>query len=234
MPPIPVGAAPSRCGADETTPLGLLRPGPPATAPSTTRGLLRPTVVANSSHLRAPQRLSGSRCRPAVLDREEQRGGCDRLGANRPVPDGAESRRLAAGVGHVGRRLALARRRVRRVHRVRRAVALQGPRDRGRPAGVHARPASRVRCRPHLGDRQHHAQADERPQEPGPFEAAALGRLLLLPRALDHRHRDRGGHRRRREGGLRGGLQRPLRDSSSSAASSERSCRPPSSTSSRR
>ena len=51
--------------------------------------------------------------------------------------------------------------------------------------GLHARPAPRVRRRPHRGDRQHHAQADER------RAAAAERRVLLLARALDRRVRAR-------------------------------------------
>ena len=61
-----------------------------------------------------------------------------------------------------------------------------------RPHRLHARPAPRVRRRPHRGDRQHDAQADGR----GP--AAAQRRLLLLARPLDDRLRARVAARRRR------------------------------------
>ena len=57
------------------------------------------------------------------------------------------------------------RHRLRHLPRLRGPRALQGPRHRRLGARVHARPAPRLRRRPHLGHRQHHSEAHERGQE---------------------------------------------------------------------
>ena len=77
-------------------------------------------------------------------------------------------------------------------------------RFRARDHRLHARPAARIRRRPHRCDRQHDPQADDR------RAAAARGRLLLLARPLDDRLPARAGIHARDPRPQRSGLQRRL------------------------
>ncbi|CAK7286273.1 hypothetical protein SGPA1_40533 [Streptomyces misionensis JCM 4497] len=103
-------------------------------------------------------------------------------------------------LGHAGRHHRAAALQ-RRHHRCRKTGGL---RHRHRGDRLHAGHAARLRRRPHRGDRQHHPQAD------GLRAAPALGRLLVLPRPLQHRLRPRPAAVARHEGPGRTGARRQL------------------------
>ena len=138
--------------------------------------------------------------------------GFTRFWAAADAPDDGRRRRRAA------------RRRLRDPVRARRAAPLPARQRRGlhgrdRCHGLHARDAPRVRRRPHLGDRQHDAQADVRGQ------AAAERRLLVLARALDDRLRARVPALDRDQVARRAGQERQLGPAPGDRAGSGRSSR---------
>ena len=101
-------------------------------------------------------------------------------------------------------------------------------RRRDRRPRLHPRHAPRLRRRPHLGDRQHHPEAD------GGGQAPAQRRLLLLARPLDDRVRAGGAAELRDPRPRRPGEERLLGPAQRRRASSGRRCPVSSSTSSRR
>ena len=101
-------------------------------------------------------------------------------------------------------------------------------RNRDRRPRLHARHAPRVRRRPHLGDRQHDAQAH------GGGQAPVERRVLLLARPLLDRLRACAAAQLRHPGPRQPGEERLLRRCTSGPASSGRRCPGSSSTSSPR